>query len=77
MTQVAGHDALGRREGIVRTLSALLAEDGFMGLFKGLRIKLVQSVLATALMFVLKERLNDAASSMLQPLAPARVTSIS
>jgi hypothetical protein len=53
----AGHT---ERAGTVTIVRQVLAEQGFLGFFAGMRAKIVQSVLAAALMFMLKERLHAA-----------------
>lgn len=44
-------------------------QQGILGFFNGMRAKIVQSVLAAALMFVLKERLYQLTLRAVKPLA--------
>jgi hypothetical protein len=54
-----------KREGVHLSLSHIIQQlwrqEGIWGFFGGLRVKLLQSVLAAALMFVMKERLQKVA----------------
>ena len=52
--------------GIVQQISE---QQGFLGFFAGMRAKIVQSVLAAALMFVLKERLHQLTLKAIRRLA--------
>jgi solute carrier family 25 (peroxisomal adenine nucleotide transporter), member 17 len=54
--------------GILSTVKSILQKEGVLGFFAGLRTKILQSVLAAALMFVLKERLYSISATSLQRL---------
>lgn len=65
-----------RREGSRRTRAGFVAiirqvwqQQGCLGFFCGMRAKIVQSVLAAALMFVLKERLHQTTLRAVKRLA--------
>lgn len=57
--QAARKDGTNRSRDCVAIVRQVWQQQGCLGFFRGMRAKIVQSVLAAALMFVLKERLNQ------------------
>lgn len=51
--------------GTLHAIQTILAEEGFLGFYKGMGAKIVQSVLAAALMLMIKEKLADFTRYML------------
>jgi hypothetical protein len=45
-----------------------MKREGVLGFFSGIRTKILQSVLAAAIMFMLKERLYDLTGTMLHSI---------
>jgi solute carrier family 25 (peroxisomal adenine nucleotide transporter), member 17 len=58
-----------KHRGTVAIIRQIWAQEGIFAFFAGMRAKLVQSVLAAALMFVLKERINLVTQRALAQLA--------
>lgn len=50
-------DSLVNYEGTLDALQKILSQEGFFGLYKGLESKLSQSMLSSAILFMMKERL--------------------
>ena len=61
-----------RYRGVASTVNSILRREGVLGFYTGIRTKILQSVLAAALMFLLKERLHDAAAAALRSLPAAK-----
>ena len=45
----------------------VLVSAGFLGFYKGMRAKIVQSILAAALLMAIKEQLTTATAAVLDP----------
>lgn len=57
-----------RYTGVFDAVKRMLADEGFAGFYKGMRVKLLQTVLAAALLMMLKEEIYAATHSMLKPV---------
>mmetsp|Transcript_6466 Transcript_6466/g.18649 ORF Transcript_6466/g.18649 Transcript_6466/m.18649 type:complete len:335 (+) Transcript_6466:204-1208(+) len=57
MSASATTEAAMRYSGTWDALTRILHEDGFLGFYRGLRAKIVQSVLAAAILFAVREKL--------------------
>lgn len=68
--QAAKKEEAQRYSGLVATILSIWRNEGVLGFFAGLRTKVVQSVLAAALMFLLKERLYEVSARALLTLRP-------
>ncbi|EFN58748.1 hypothetical protein CHLNCDRAFT_140450 [Chlorella variabilis] len=59
----------GHHSSILRAAAEIARTEGVAGYYRGLRTKVVQSVLAAALLFVAKEKITEAARDLLQAAA--------
>ncbi|WIA37555.1 hypothetical protein OEZ86_014462 [Tetradesmus obliquus] len=57
--------------GVLDAVKRMLADEGLGGFYKGMRVKLLQTVLAAALLMMLKEELFTATRQLLNMTAPA------
>ena len=51
--------------GTLDVIASILRRDGLMGLYAGLRAQLIKSVLGSALMFMIKEKIVELSQLML------------
>lgn len=57
-----------RYQSICSTVNSILRQEGLLGFFAGIRTKILQSVLAAATMFLLKERLYELTAASVRGL---------
>lgn len=60
-----------KRLSILETLISIYQGEGVGGFFKGIRAKILQSILAGAILLMIKEQLYDATAASLRRLAPS------
>lgn len=53
--------------GVVDAVKRILRDEGWHGFYKGMNVKLLQTVIAAALLMMLKEEIFSATRLMLQP----------
>jgi adenine nucleotide transporter 17 len=58
-------------QGVWHAIRSMAAAEGLAGFYKGMRVKLLQTVLAAALLMVLKEKIFLATRAALAPEAAA------
>jgi adenine nucleotide transporter 17 len=72
-------DTVTQYTGVTHALRMILREEGFQGLFKGLRMKIVQTILTAALLMTLKEKTFKSLKSLIslasKPLPKSKLLS--
>lgn len=62
--------------GVFDAVKRMWADEGFAGFYKGMRVKLLQTVLAAALLMMLKEEIYAAVHTTLMTLPSQRAAHV-
>lgn len=73
MSTTSATEAAMRYRGTWDALCRIYNEDGFLGFYRGLRAKVVQSVLAAAILFAVREKLYNLTQKALRKAATVKV----